>query len=244
MTIHFRQDGLQLREACAQYVQDRENASKEEMEQLKLKLAESSQMMTDSNEMIMEYGQQAVAARDERMAEMQSTIDELTASLSSKDDIIAIRDSANRDHFTKVRDLKNMIQEREEEYNRKNNELQVETRSLMRMNENESATREWYTNRFNEEKNEFRQFKHDELSAFKDREVTIEHVKDELMDENMALIESNNQLRARVAELLRSRFHAGNDEANAKVNEELRDELHKANTEINRLQEAIETRQR
>ena len=40
MTVHFRQDGLQLREACTQYVQDRENASKEEMEQLKLKLSE------------------------------------------------------------------------------------------------------------------------------------------------------------------------------------------------------------
>ena len=211
------------------------------MEQLKLKLSESSQMMADSNEMIMEYGQQAVAVRDEQMAEVRSTIDELTTSLSSRDNLIAIRDSANRDHFTKIRDMKNMIQEREEEYNRKHNELEVEIRSLMRMNENESATREWYTNRFNDEKNEFRQFKHDELSAFKDREVTIEHVKDELMDENMALIESNNQLRTRVAELLGSRFHAGNDEANAKVNEELREELHKANMEINRLQEAIES---
>ena len=241
MTVHFRQDGLQLREACAQYVQDRENANKMEMEQLKLKLSERSQMMVDNNEMIMEYGQQAVAVRDEQMAEMRSTIDELNTSLSSRDNLIAIRDSANRDHFVKIRDMKNMIQEREEEYNRKHNELEVEIRSLMRMNENESATREWYTNRFNEEKNEFRQFKHDELSTFKDREVTIEHVKDEFMDENMALIESNNQLRTRVAELLGSRFHVGNDEANAKVNEELRDELHKANTEINRLQEAIES---
>ena len=67
MTIHFRQDGLQLRETCAQYVQDRENASKEEMEQLKLRLAESSQMMTNNNGMIMEYGQRAVAARDEML---------------------------------------------------------------------------------------------------------------------------------------------------------------------------------
>ena len=40
MTIHFRQDGIQLREACAQYVQEKEDANKEEMEQLKLKLAE------------------------------------------------------------------------------------------------------------------------------------------------------------------------------------------------------------
>ena len=163
MTVHFRQDGIQLREACAQYVQDRENASKEEMEQLKLKLSEKSQMMADNNEMIMEYGQQAVAVRDEQLVEMQSTIDELTASLSYKDNLIAIRDDANRDHIVKVRDMKNMIQEREEEYNRKHNELEVEIRSLMRMNENESATREWYTNRFIDEKNEFRQFKRDEL---------------------------------------------------------------------------------
>ena len=241
MTIHFRQDGLQLREACAQYVQDRENANKEEMEQMKLKLSEQSHMMADNNEMIMEYGQQAVAVRDEQLVEMQSTIDELTASLSHKDNLIAIRDDANRDHIVKVRDMKNMIQEREEEYNRKHNELEVEIRSLMRMNENESATREWYTNRFIDEKNEFRQFKHDELSAFKDREINIERVKDELMDENMALIESTNQLRTRVAELLGSRFHAGSDEGNAKVNEELREELRKANMEISRLQEAVES---
>ena len=241
MTVQFRQDGLQLREACTQYVQDRENASKEEMEQLKLKLSEKSQMMADNNEMIMEYGQQAVAVRDEQLVEMQSTIDELTASLSHKDNLIAIRDDANRDHIVKVRDMKNMIQEREEEYNRKHNELEVEIKSLMRMNENESATREWYTNRFIDEKNEFRQFKHDELSAFKDREITIERVKDELMDENMALIESTNQLRTRVAELLGSRFHAGSDEDNAKVNEELRGELRKANMEISRLQETVES---
>ena len=240
MTVHFRQDGLQLREACAQYVQDRENASKEEMEQLKLKLSEQSHMMADNNEMIMEYGQQAVAVRDEQLVEMQSTIDELTASLSHKDNLIAIRDDANRDHIVKVRDMKNMIQEREEEYNRKHNELEVEIRSLMRLNENESATREWYTNRFIDEKNEFRQFKHDELSAFKE-EITIERVKDELMDENMVLIESTNQLRTRVAELLGSRFHAGSDEDNAKVNEELREELRKANMEISRLQETVES---
>ena len=97
------------------------------------------------------------------------------------------------------------------------------------------------TNRFIDEKNEFRQFKHDELSAFKDREINIERVKDELMDENMALIESTNQLRTRVAELLGSRFHAGSDEGNAKVNEELREELRKANMEISRLQEAVES---
>ena len=50
--------------------------------------------------------------------------------LSHKDNLIAIRDDANRDHIVKVRDMKNMIQEREEEYNRKHNELEVEIRSL------------------------------------------------------------------------------------------------------------------
>jgi len=40
---------------------------------------------------------------------MQSTIDELAASLSHKDNLIAIRDDASRDHIVKVRDMKNMI---------------------------------------------------------------------------------------------------------------------------------------
>ena len=57
----------------------------------------------------------------------------------------------------------------------------------------------------------------------------------------MALIESNNQLRTRVAELLGAQFHVGGSEANDKVNEELCEEHHKANMEIQRLQEAIES---
>ena len=57
---------------------------------------------------------------------------------------------------------------------------------------------------------------------------------------NMKLIESNNQLRTRVAELLGSRLSIGGDETSVKVIEELHDELHKANQEINRLQEGIE----
>ena len=60
------------------------------------------------------------------------------------------------------------------------------------------------------------------------------------MDENMKLIESNNQLRTRVAELLGSRLGLSNDETSAKVIEELHEELRKANLEIGRLQEGIE----
>ena len=113
---HFRQNGLQLREACAQYVNQREMAYKEEMELLKQKLEESSQMMVANNEMVMEYGQQAVALRDERMTEMQSAINELTASLARKDDIIAAKDKATRDHFAKVRDMASMAHQKEDEH--------------------------------------------------------------------------------------------------------------------------------
>ena len=35
---------------------------------------------------------------------------------------------------------------------------------------------------------EYRKFRYTELQAFKDREVNVEAVKDELMDENMKLI--------------------------------------------------------
>ena len=237
MASHYRQDGLQLREACAQYVNEKEMENKEEMELLKQRLAESSQMMAANNEMVMEHGQRAVALRDERVAEMQTTINELTASLARKDDIIAAKDSATRDHFAKVRDMANLAHKKEDEHLWK---LQVEINNLMKLNENEIASKEWYENRFTDEKAEYRRFRYTELQAFKDREVNIEAVKDELMDENMKLIESNNQLRSRIAELIGSRFSNGGDEANIKVIGELKEELHRANQEIHRLQEGIE----
>ena len=171
---------------------------------------------------------------------MQLTINELTASLTRKDDIIAAKDNATRDHFAKVRDMANMAQKKDDEYLWKNNELQVEINNLMKLNENEIASKEWYENRFMDEKAEYRRFRYTELQAFKDREVNVEAVKDELMDENMKLIESNNQLRTRVAELIGSRLSIGGDETNVKVIEELNDELRKANLEIHRLQEGIE----
>ena len=70
MANHYRQ------EACAQYVNEEEMANKEEMELLRQRLTESSQMMVVNNEMVMERGQRAVALRDERMVEMQSVINE------------------------------------------------------------------------------------------------------------------------------------------------------------------------
>ena len=239
MANHYRQDGLQLREACAQYVNEKEMANKEEMELLRQRLTESSQMMVVNNEMVMEHGQRAVALRDERLVEMQSAINELATSLARKDDIIAAKASATRDHFAKVRDMANMAQKKDDEHLWKHSELQVEINHLMKLNENEIASKEWYEERFIDEKNEYRKFRYTELQAFKDREVNVEAVKDELMDENMKLIESNNQVRTRVAELIGSRLSIGGDETNVKVIEELNDELRKANLEIHRLQEGL-----
>ena len=82
------------------------------------------------------------------MAEMQSTINELTASLARRDDIIAAKDSATRDHFAKVRDMANMAQKKDDEYLWKHNELQVKINHLMKFNGNEIASKEWFEERF------------------------------------------------------------------------------------------------
>lgn len=111
----------------------------------------------------------------------------------------------------------------------------------MKLNESEIALKEWHEKRLQEEKDEYRQFRYTELQAFKDREISLETVKDEFMDENVALIESNRQLRSRIAELIGSRINIVDDEVNAKMIEELKEELHKANLEIHRLQESIES---
>ena len=111
----------------------------------------------------------------------------------------------------------------------------------MKLNESEIASKEWYENQFMDEKAEYRQFKHTELQVFKDREVSLETVKDEFMDENVNLIESNTQLRSRIADLIGSRINIVGDEANTKAIEEMKEELHRANQEIHRLQEGIES---
>ena len=116
MAEHFRQNGLQLREACAQYVNDREMANKEEMELLTQKLEESSQMMVANNEMVMEHGQRAVALRGERVAEMQSAINELTESLTKKDEIIATKEGIARERFARIREMANMTHQKEDEH--------------------------------------------------------------------------------------------------------------------------------
>ena len=141
----------------------------------------------------------------------------------------------------KVRDMANMAHQKEDEYLWKKNELQVGINHLMKLNENEIASKEWYENQFMDEKAEYRKFKHTELQVFKDREVSLEAVKDEFMDENVKLIESNTQLRSQIADLIGSRINIVGDETNVKAIEELKEELHRANLEIKRLQEGIES---
>jgi uncharacterized coiled-coil protein SlyX len=80
-----------MREACIQYGNEREKANKEEMESLAMPLGKNSQELTMNNEMVMEHGRQAVAVRDERVAEMQIAINELSESLVKKDVIIEQR---------------------------------------------------------------------------------------------------------------------------------------------------------
>ena len=48
----------------------------------------------------------------------------------------------------------------------KRNELKVEIRILMRLNENEMASKEWHEERFIEERSEYRRFRYNELQAF------------------------------------------------------------------------------
>jgi hypothetical protein len=196
-------------------------------------------MMVANNGMVMEHGQRAVALRDEQMAEMQSAINELSESLMKKDDIIATKDSTAREHVKRIREMANMAHLKEDEHLWEKNKLQVEINH--KLNENEIASKEWHEKRPQEEKDEYRQFRYTELQAFKDREISLEAVKDEFMDENVALIESNRQLRSRITELIGSGINIVDDEVNAKMIEELKEELHKANLEIHRLQESIES---
>jgi hypothetical protein len=58
------------------------------MESLALSLEMNFQELTVNNEMVMEHGRQAAALRDERAAEMQLAINELSESLVKKDEII------------------------------------------------------------------------------------------------------------------------------------------------------------
>ena len=122
---------------------------------------------------------------------MQSAINELSESLATKDDIIATKDSTVREHFKRIREMANMAHLKEDEHLWEKNKLQVEINHLMKLKENEIAWKEWHEKRPQEEKDEYRQFRYTELQVFKYRENSLEAVKDEFMDENVALIESN-----------------------------------------------------
>ena len=133
-----------------------EMANKEDMGAPDAEIARrGSQMMVANNEMVMEHGQRAVALRDERVVEMQSAINELTESLTKKDEIIATKEGIARERFARIREMANMTHQKEDEHLWEKNKLQMEINHLMKLNENEVASKEWHEKRFLEEKAEY-----------------------------------------------------------------------------------------
>ena len=197
MAEHFRQHGLQLREACTQYVNDRETANREEMKLLKQRLETNSQMMG----LTMRWSWNMINTLLHYVMNVwlrwQTAINELTESLSKKEQIIGIKDGIARERYLKIQEMSNENQEKELEHEIEKNDLKHKMHHLKSKNENEISSKEWFEKRFQEEKAEYREFRYNELQQFKDRELGLQSVMDEFKDENVHLIESNTQLRSR-----------------------------------------------
>jgi hypothetical protein len=86
---------------------------------------------------------------------MQSAINELTESLTKKDEIIATKEGIARERFARIREMANMTHQKEDEHLWEKNKLQMEIKHLMKLNENEVASKEWHEKRFLEEKAEY-----------------------------------------------------------------------------------------
>ena len=71
------------------------------------------------------------------------------------------------------------------------------------------------------------------------REARLENIIDELKDENVHLIESNNGVRSRIAEMNHARVQDDGNSANQKVIEDLHAELCKATFDLHQLQENV-----
>lgn len=80
-------------------------------------------MMAVNNEIVMEHGQQAVALRDERMAEMQTTINELAEGLKKNAGIIEIRGRTARERFERIQDMSNEAQQKDADHEKVKIEL-------------------------------------------------------------------------------------------------------------------------
>ena len=179
--------------------------NKEEMESLALTLEMNSQGLTMNNEMVVEHGRQAVALRDERAAEMQVAINELSESLMKKDEIIEQRN-------TRVKELVDRIQKNSNDGSHRMTlqssdfeNMEFEMKQIMEINEVEIADRDYKLERAESEIERRRETAHEEKQLWIDREMSLQKALDELKDENIKLIGINNHLRSRIADQIRAR---------------------------------------
>lgn len=205
------------------------------MKPLAMMLEVNSQELTMNNEMVMEHGRQAVALRDERAAEMQMAISELSESLAKKEEIIEQKDRRIKEQGERIKMVVHdsghqaMLSEMDAD------DLKFQIRQLKEMNEVEVAEKEFYLERYERELADKKESAYVERQLQIDRELSLENAIDELKDENVTLIDINSNLGSRIAEQIRARARGHDDDVSVKAIEDLQGELRKANIEIKKL---------
>ena len=96
-----------------------------------------------NNEMVVEHGRQAVALRDEHVAEMKAAINELSESLMKKDEIIEQKDHRIRDQADRIKLIADDYGHRSMLSAMEADNLKFEIQQLREINEAEVAHREY-----------------------------------------------------------------------------------------------------
>eukprot|EP00435_Cladocopium_sp_Y103_P041464 s1011_g11.t1 len=234
-TEHFHQEGQELREACVKYVNEREKMNREEMLAMKQRLASNAKESAMNNEMVAEYGRRAVVARDERMAEMQSAINELSESLAKKEEILAQREEKTQEQSKTIKSLKNQASQRSMltsmdmdnlkfEMNQPENKLRMEVmdqKAQIRRMESENENLKLVETQLRREKQ----------SAIV-HENSLQHVLDSLKEENVEIMAVNDSLRTRIAEILHHKMDEDAPSPYKQICDDLREELMKTQNEL------------
>ena len=103
----------------------------------------NSQELIMNNEMVVEHGRQAVALRDEHVAEMKAAINELSESLVKKDEIIEQKDHRIRDQADRIKLIADDYGHRSMLSAMEADNLKFEIQQLREINEAEVADREY-----------------------------------------------------------------------------------------------------
>lgn len=223
---------------------EREKVNKEEMESLALTLEMNSQGLMMNNEMVVEHGRQAVALRDERAAEMQVAINELSESLMKKDEIIEQRNTRIKELVDRIQKISNDASHRMTLQSSDFENAEFEMKQIMEINEVEIADRDYKVERAESEIERRRETAHEEKQLWIDREMSLQNALDELKDKNINLIGINNNLRSRIADQIRARARDDGNSPNRKVIEDLQAELRRANSDLMTLQESVDSNPR